>query len=58
MVIYSMIQFTTVTILYIEGSNLSDSMYLFNDLITIFPLSMTMGFTKSLKKLSISTPQS
>ncbi|CAK89910.1 unnamed protein product (macronuclear) [Paramecium tetraurelia] len=47
MALYSMIQFIQVTILYLKQSNLTDNQYLYNDLFTIFPLSMTMGLVQA-----------
>jgi cation-transporting ATPase 13A2 len=41
--LYSMIQFTTVTLLYFIGSNLTDPQYLYIDLVILVPLSMLMG---------------
>ena len=41
--LYSMIQFTTVTMLYIVGSNLSDEQFLYIDLAILIPLSIFMG---------------
>ncbi|CAD8193351.1 unnamed protein product [Paramecium pentaurelia] len=49
MALYSMIQFIQVTILYLKQSNLTDNQYLYNDLFTIFPLSMTMGLVQAAK---------
>jgi cation-transporting ATPase 13A2 len=40
---YSMIQFTSVTLLYFVGGNLSDNQFLYIDLIILVPLSMFMG---------------
>lgn len=58
MALYSMIQFSQVTILYLKSSNLTDNQFLYNDLITIFPLSMTMGFTQPNKHLNRYLPGS
>ena len=41
--LYSMIQFTTVTLLYSMGSNLTDSQFLYIDLFILIPLSIFMG---------------
>lgn len=51
MALYSMIQFTTVTLLYFVGSNLGDWQFLYIDLFIIIPLAATMGLTKSYKTL-------
>lgn len=43
MALYSMIQFCTVTLLYLEISNLSDYQFLYIDLFIIIPVAATMG---------------
>jgi cation-transporting ATPase 13A3/4/5 len=58
MALYSMIQFTSVTLLYQVPSNLSDWEYLYIDLLIIIPLAATMGLTKSYKTLSPYQPGS
>lgn len=56
MALYSMIQFTTVSMLYYSGSNLSDSQYMTIDLFTVLPLAIFMSYTQSVKKLSKRQP--
>ena len=56
MAIYSLIQFTSVIILYIIGKNLTDFEFLFIDLCLVTPLSITMGRTGAAKTLSIERP--
>jgi cation-transporting ATPase 13A2 len=58
MTLYSMIQFATVTILYYYSNNLSDPMFLFIDLFTLFPLTILMGLTGSCNTLNIEKPPS
>lgn len=41
--LYSMIQFISVTMLYVIGSNLADNQFLYIDLALLVPLSMFMG---------------
>lgn len=43
--LYSMIQFTSVTLLYFQGANLTDNQFLYIDLAVLIPLSMFMGQT-------------
>ncbi|KAJ7287425.1 Ca-transporting ATPase [Mycena rebaudengoi] len=45
MALYSMIQFTSVTLLYSFASSLGDFQFLFIDLFIIIPVSVTMGRT-------------
>ena len=54
--LYSMIQFTTVTLLYFIGSNLTDPQYLYIDLIILVPLSMLMGQTAPYSHLTPHLP--
>jgi cation-transporting ATPase 13A3/4/5 len=42
-----MIQFTTVTLLYSIGSDLTDQQFLYIDFFTLVPLSIFMGKTES-----------
>lgn len=46
MALYSMIQYTSVLIMYWIGVNLSDLQYLYIDLFTIMPFAITMSRTK------------
>jgi len=52
MALYSMIQFTSVILLYFIGNNLGDWQYLYIDLFVIIPLSLTMARTGAHSKLS------
>jgi len=56
MALYSMIQFTTVTTLYMIGSNLKDIQFLTIDLFTILPLALFMSYTGPYHKLSRKQP--
>ena len=51
-----MIQFTSVTLLYFIGSNLTDPQYLYIDLIILVPLSMFMGQTSAYNYLTPHLP--
>lgn len=54
--LYSFIQFTTVTLLYSIGSNMSDMQFLWIDLFTLVPLSIFMGQTEAYKSLTPHLP--
>lgn len=56
MALYSMIQFSTVIILYNIASNLGNWQYLFIDLFIIVPMSLTMSRTGAYQKLDKSMP--
>jgi len=56
MALYSMIQFTSVIILYQINSNLAPWEYLYIDLFIVIPLSMTMSRTTAYHKLHKSIP--
>ena len=56
MCLYSMIQSTTVTILYWFGMNLSNGQYLTFDLFTVMPLAVFMAYTLPYHKLSVTSP--
>ena len=56
MALYSMIQFSTVTLILASGSDLSNYEYIYVDLILIFPLAITMSYSKSHDVLSVMTP--
>lgn len=43
MALYSLIQFTTVSILYAQGNNLGDLQYMYIDLFIIIPIAVFMG---------------
>jgi cation-transporting P-type ATPase 13A2 len=51
-----MIQFTSVTLLYQIGANLSDAQFLYIDLFMIIPLSIFMGQTEAYKSLTPHLP--
>jgi len=56
MAIYSLIQFTSVTLLYSLAVNLGDAQYLFIDLFLILPLAVAMGRSKSYQKIHPKAP--
>lgn len=56
MMLYSVIQFTTVTILYFDYAYLSNYQFLYIDLLVIIPLGFTMSLVKARKKLTKKTP--
>ena len=56
MALYSMIQFTSVVILYQINSNLAPWDYLFIDLFVVIPLSLTMSRTGAYHKLHKTVP--
>ncbi|KAG2228910.1 hypothetical protein INT48_004448, partial [Thamnidium elegans] len=47
MALYSLIQFTSVTLLYAFGSNLGDFQFLYIDLFLILPIAVYMGYTEA-----------
>lgn len=51
-----MIQFISVTMLYIIGSNLSDFQFLYIDLFVLVPLSILMGRTEAYRNLTPHLP--
>eukprot|EP01133_Synstelium_polycarpum_P011199 gene11199-13056_t len=55
---YSLIQFTSIILLYIEGSVFGNTMYLYQDLWVVFPLVIFMGRTEPCTKLAIKRPSS
>jgi cation-transporting ATPase 13A2 len=55
-VVYSMIQFITVTLLYTSFSAVGDYQFLWIDLFMIFPLAIFMSYTKANKQLSTYLP--
>ncbi|ORY75599.1 hypothetical protein LY90DRAFT_332648, partial [Neocallimastix californiae] len=56
MAIYSLIQFTTVSLLYHLAANLGDTQFLFIDLFLILPVAITMGRSKSYHKIYPKAP--
>ena len=55
--LYSMIQFFSVTILYLQSSNLSDSQYLYIDIGVLVPLCVFQSWTGAYHKLTPILPQ-
>ncbi|EFA85898.1 P-type ATPase [Heterostelium album PN500] len=55
---YSLIQFTTVILLYLKSDVLGNYQYLYQDLWMIFPLVIFMGRTEPCSKLSVKRPSS
>ena len=55
--LYSLIQFFTVSLLYINGTNISDNQFLYIDLGVLIPLCIFQSWTGSYHKLSSSLPQ-
>lgn len=51
-----MIQFSTVTILYWVSTTLSESQFLYSDLVMVVPLSMAMAFSKEANLLHYEKP--
>lgn len=56
MALYSMIQFTTVSILATQISTLSDGQFLYQDLFMIVPIFVTMSYTGPCDELSVDLP--
>lgn len=56
MALYSLIQFTSVTLLYSIGGNLGDFQYLFIDLAIIIPVATSMSRSKPEPKLAVKRP--
>ena len=56
MALYSLIQFTTVSLLYSKGNNLGDGQYMFIDLCVIIPIAIFMGQSKPSHILSSKRP--
>ena len=56
MALYSMIQYTSVLIMYWVGVNMSDLQYLYIDLFTIMPIAITMSRTKPSGVLAATRP--
>lgn len=55
--LYSMIQFFSVTLLYVEGSNLSDNQFLYIDIGVLVPLCIFQSWTGAYHKLTRDLPQ-
>lgn len=51
MALYSLIQFTTVTLLYSLASSLGDFQFLYIDLAIIIPIAITMGRTEPFQRI-------
>eukprot|EP01017_Pseudomicrothorax_dubius_P041257 TRINITY_DN6576_c0_g1_i4.p1 TRINITY_DN6576_c0_g1~~TRINITY_DN6576_c0_g1_i4.p1 ORF type:complete len:1003 (+),score=223.32 TRINITY_DN6576_c0_g1_i4:478-3486(+) len=56
--LYSMIQFTSVILLYICASDLTDPQYIYIDLFIVFPLSVLMNYTGPHSTLAKDQPTS
>ncbi|KAJ4483302.1 hypothetical protein J3R30DRAFT_3834078 [Lentinula aciculospora] len=56
MALYSLIQFTTVTLLYSFASSLGDFQFLYIDLFIIIPIAVTMGRTLPYPRIYIKRP--
>jgi cation-transporting ATPase 13A2 len=56
MALYSLLQFTTVTLLYTMAGNLVDLQFLYIDLLLIFPIATVMGRSRAHPNLSIKRP--
>ncbi len=56
MALYSVIQFTTVSILYAQNNNLGDSQYMYIDLFVIIPVAIFMGRSGPYPQLSRKRP--
>ncbi|BFZ57200.1 hypothetical protein PYCC9005_004251 [Savitreella phatthalungensis] len=56
MALYSAIQFTTVSILYLKASNLGDFQFLLIDLALILPIAIFMGRSKPFERLALRPP--
>ena len=56
MALYSLIQFTTVSILYSQGNNLGDLQYMYIDLFVIIPVAVFMGRSGPYPRLSPKRP--
>jgi len=54
--LYSVIQFTTLTIVYAFQIDLSNANYYYIDIVIILPISFTMAFSGAYKKLTIEQP--
>jgi len=53
MALYSVIQFTSLTIVYAFQIDLSNADYYYEDIITVLPISFTMAFSGAYRKLTI-----
>lgn len=56
MSLYSLIQFITISILYMRGCNLGDFQFLYIDLFLIIPIAIFMSWSKPFDKLCIKRP--
>lgn len=55
--LYSLIQFFSVTLLYLKASNLSDNQFLYIDVAVLVPLSVFQSWTGASKTLTTDLPQ-
>ena len=58
MALYSMIEFMTVTLMYLYTTDISDNQFLFIDLVLIIPIATTMSWSKAYPVLSKEQPTS
>ncbi|GAA6043571.1 hypothetical protein JCM8097_005258 [Rhodosporidiobolus ruineniae] len=56
MALYSLIQFTTVSLLYAIASTLGDFQFLYIDLVLILPIAVTMGRTEAFPRIAPKRP--
>lgn len=56
MLLYSAIQFVTITVLYLRGSNLGDFQFLYIDLFLILPIAVFMLWLKAADGLCVKRP--
>ncbi|KAJ3028992.1 hypothetical protein HK097_005859, partial [Rhizophlyctis rosea] len=56
MALYSLIQFTSVSLLYSLGTNLGDFQFLFIDLFLILPVAMFMGYSGAYERIHKKRP--
>ena len=54
--LYSVIQLITCTMLYAIGSNITDTQFLYIDLVALVPLSVLQAWTGSCEKLTKDVP--
>jgi cation-transporting ATPase 13A3/4/5 len=58
MALYSMIEFMTVTMMYLFTTNISDNQFLYIDLVLIIPIATTMSWSRAYPVLSKEQPTS
>ena len=55
--LYSLIQFYSVSLLYLQGSNMSDNQFLYIDLVVLVPLCIFQSWTGPYHELTVDLPQ-